>query len=213
MNKSQSNQFRMFLTTQDYLNNHSQVWNTIPRITNYKNNLDELIARISDKAEESIQSVGISNRKEQLKGALSVKISSMSGVLKAYAFEQEDNDLANAVSITKSGILKLRDQDIDAMAKKVTGIAEDHLANLADFGITSDSLTEVLSTLEDFNSLIGKPRTILNQRYVALGTLGELFSETSSLLRDRMDNILLMFRESNPEFYDGYQRARTIVDN
>jgi hypothetical protein len=212
MNKNQSNQFRMFLTTQDYLNNHSQVWSAISRVTQYKNDYDELLARIAQKAEEAGQGIGISDRKVKLKGALSVKASGLSGMLQAFAHEQDDTDLAEAVATSKSNLVKMRDQDIGAMVKKLTGTAEEHMADLADFGLTTDSLTEILSTLEEFNSLIGKPRNILSQRYVALGTLEELFTETSSLLRDKMDNILLMFRENNPEFYDGYTRARTIVD-
>lgn len=90
--------------------------------------------------------------------------------------------------------------------------AEEHLDKLSDFGITPESTSEILATLEDFNSLVGKPRNILNKRYIALSTLEELFTETTKLLKTRMDNIMLMFRESNHEFYDGYQRARTIVD-
>lgn len=212
MNKVHSNQFRMFLSTQDFLNDHTGVWSAIPRVITYKNQFDELLARINDKAEEAGSVRGVGNRKDQLKKALAIKVSGLAGVLKAYSIEQGDQDLATAVSTSKTAILKMREHEIAPFAKKITSIAEEQLANLADFGITIESNTEILSTLEDFNSLIGKPRIILNQRYAALGSLDELISETSSLLRDKMDNVLLMFRESNPEFYDGYQRARTIVD-
>jgi len=55
-------------------------------------------------------------------------------------------------------------------------------------------------------------KNILNNKYVALDAIDQLFDECNALLKNRMDNIMLMFRESNPDFYNGYERARTIVD-
>ena len=73
-------------------------------------------------------------------------------------------------------------------------------------------ITEILSSVEEFNGLIGKPRSILNNRYTAINTVDQLIDEGSSLLKTRMDKLMLMYRENNPEFYEGYQRARTIID-
>ena len=202
----------MFLSTQDYLDNKTNVWSAIGRVAIYKNQLDELLGRISSKAEEAGDTLGISNRKEQLKTALAIKVSGLSGALQAFANDQDNIDLAESVAVSKSEIIRMRDQDIAPTVRRVMSTAEEHLADLSDFGVTTNSNTEILSTLDDFNSLVGKPRNILSQRYVALGTLEELFNETNSLLKTRMDNIMLMFRENNHAFYDGYQRARTIVD-
>ena len=66
--------------------------------------------------------------------------------------------------------------------------------------------------MEEYKQLIGKPRSILNTKYVALDTIDQLFDEGNALLKDKMDNMMLIFRERNPEFYNGYKRARTIVD-
>lgn len=70
MNKAQSNQFRMYLSTQDFLENQSNVWSTIAQVAVYKSQFDELIDRMAAKAEEAGDSVGISYKKEKLKTAL-----------------------------------------------------------------------------------------------------------------------------------------------
>jgi hypothetical protein len=47
---------------------------------------------------------------------------------------------------------------------------------------------------------------------VALSTIDNLVDEGNTLLKVKVDKLMLMFRDSKPEFYDGYSRARTIVD-
>ena len=42
-------------------------------------------------------------------------------------------------------------------------------------------------------------------------TIDKLFDVTNNLLRNKMDNLMLMFHETQAGFYNGYQKARTIV--
>ncbi|MGD9993175.1 MAG: hypothetical protein AB7S69_07735 [Salinivirgaceae bacterium] len=53
---------------------------------------------------------------------------------------------------------------------------------------------------------------MLSNKFAVLQTLDELIQEASQLLNKQMDTIMLMFKGTYPEFYDGYQRSRVIVD-
>ena len=211
MNKEQGIYLNTFLATQAYLDEQTSVWSAIPKITSYKNNLDELIARIGEKSEEVHQGTGVGKRKEALKTGIAVKLSSVSGILQSFALDTGNNDLALKVKLSKSDILKLKDTELESNVKSVLGEAQNHLAELADYGLTNAVLEEVQTSLDEFHALLGKPRSILNNKYVALSSLDELFNECNDLLRNRMDNLMLMFRDNQAEFYEGYQRARTIV--
>ncbi len=213
MNKQQNNHFRMFLNTQEFLDSQTTVWSTINRISVYKNDFDEIISRIYEKSNEAEATIGITERKTSLRKALAVKVSSLSGVLQAFEYDKGDVDLANKVKATKTDVEKMREQEVDDFVKSLTNEATANLTKLADFGITEATITELLTTLSEFNTLIGKPRSILNSKYVALDTLELLIDEGNVLLKNKMDKIMMMFAENNPEFYNGYNRARTIVDN
>jgi hypothetical protein len=202
----------MFLATQDYLDQKFQLWSTIPRLVTYKNNLDELLSRILQKAEETKQGTGISYKKAQLKKILGIKVSGLSGVLQAYAHDTGNLDLAEAIKTSKSDITRLRDQDVEAIVSKVLAVADEKLEDLADFGTTESNITEIKNTLEEFKGLIGKPRVILNEKYVAIASLEGFYDETNSVLKNKLDKLMLIFRESNSEFFDGYIRARAIVN-
>ena len=47
---------------------------------------------------------------------------------------------------------------------------------------------------------------------VATQTLDELFSQSNELLTGRLDNLMKIFVNRNPNFYNGYEKARMIVD-
>ncbi len=91
--------------------------------------------------------------------------------------------------------------------------ANENMEALAEFGVTPDVITELTSSVDDFNALIGKTRTILSQKYAALNTIEELFDEGNQILKLNLDNSMLIYRKSQTEFYQRYQSARNIIDN
>lgn len=212
MNKTQSNHYRMFLNTQEYLDEKTNVWNVIPRVVTYKNNFDELLARIAETSKLTTDSVGVTERKGQLKRAIAKKVAMLSGVMQAYAYDIDDMDLAPKTSLSETEVYRLKDTELQGTVSGFLKLVEQHIGKLADFGLTPETLTELSTTVDEFNTLIGKPRVIMNSKYVALSTLDELFDETNSLIKNKLDKMMLMFKYTSNGFYEGYERARVIVD-
>ncbi|TLX70448.1 hypothetical protein E9993_22285 [Labilibacter sediminis] len=213
MNKNQSNIYRMFLSTQSYLDNNNGIWNGIPRLVTYKNDLDEVISRIHEKIQETKLDVGVTQKKDNLKDVIANKGSMLAGVIHVFALEQGNIDLANSVKLTRSDINRLKETDVYPTVKNVTSKASEHIEPLGEFGLTQELVTEVQTSIEDFNALIGKPRTILSQKYATLGSIEDLFTEGNQILKPKMDNMMTIFRDNEAEFYSGYLSARTIIGN
>ncbi len=203
----------MYLSTQAFLDTNASIWSGIPRVVNFKNLLDEIISRIHAKTETTKLDVGVTQKKDQLKDVIANKTSMLSGILQIIAAEQNDMDLVKAIKVCKSDILRLKESDVDATVNNITTKATENIELLADFGVTQDIITELNASVEDFNVLIGKPRTILSQKYAALNNIEELFAEGNDVLKLKMDNAMAIFRDLQSEFYTGYQSARTIIDN
>ena len=212
MTAEQKNNYNMFLTTQHLLDNKTDTWSYIPRVVTYKNNLDELIARIEDKLETTGADKKVTERKDQLKKLLAIKLSAVSGALQAHGHETNDLDLVNKVSASKSDVERLRDSDVATFANNLLGDARNYPEQMPEFGITQAYIYEVQTSVDEFKSLVGEPRNILSQQYASLGTIDALIKECRDMLKNKLDNAMLFFSHTQPEFYEGYLRARTVVD-
>lgn len=213
MNKTQTNQFRMFLNTQETLDAHPALWNTIPVLVSTKNNFDELIQRVTVANEKTLSnSKAVTTSKSLVLRALSGKAVTVSGILQAYTAITGNTRLAGKVKLTKSEIERARETDVEVLIAPIIKQGRKHLPELADYGLTEDMIVELETTLDDFKVHIGQPRTVRNQAYAAMTLLDELFDATNDVVKNRLDKLMIRFKFTNTEFYSEYERARTIVD-
>ncbi|WP_321344507.1 hypothetical protein [uncultured Draconibacterium sp.] len=213
MNKTKTNQFRMFLNTQVALDANTSLWNTVPIMLTTKNNFDELIQRIGDVNEKTVSnSKAVTADKAATLNNLIAKAVTLSGILQAYAAVTGNVKLAGKVALTKSDLTKIRETDVEARITPVIEETRKELANLADYGLTEDMIVETETSLDDFKALIGQPRTVRNQAFAAMTLMEELFDAANDLVKNQLDKLMIRFKFSNTEFYSEYERARTIVD-
>lgn len=213
MNKTKTNQYRMFLSTQETLDSNSLLWNTIPVFVSTKNNVDELIQRIAVVNEKTLSnSKAVTADKAIALSNLTEKAVTISGILQAYAAVTENTRLAGKVALTKSDITKIRETEVEAIVAPVIDEARKELANLTDYGLTEDMIVELETSLDDFKVLIGQPRTVRNQAFAAITLMDELFDAANEVIKNKLDKLMIRFKFTNTEFYSEYERARTIVD-
>ena len=213
MNKTKTNQFRMFLNTQVALDANTSLWNTVPIMLTTKNNFDELIQRIGDVNEKTVSnSKAVTADKAATLNNLIAKAVTLSGILQAYAAVTGNVKLAGKVALTKTDIERVRETDVEALITPVIEQARKELDNLADYGLTEDMIVETETSLDDFKALIGQPRTVRNQAFAAMTLMEELFDAANDLVKNQLDKLMIRFKYTNTEFYSEYERARTIVD-
>jgi len=204
---------RMFLNTQESLDANTAKWNGIPILLSVKNNLDELIQRIEVTNEKTQpKSKAVTEDKARVLKALAKKATMLAGTLQAYAAITGNAKLAGEVKLVESDFERARETNVEALVIPVIKYARKELENLTEYNLSEAAVTEVETSLDDFKSLIGQPRTIRNQAFAAKSLMEELFDTTNDLLNSRLDLLMLRFKYTNPEFYDQYIRARTIVD-
>ena len=155
MNKVQTNQFRMFLNTQETLDANSTIWNGTPIIVSTKNQYDELIQRVIAKNEKTNpNSKGITRNKDQALLNLIEKVVSLSGIMHAYAAFNDDPVLAGKVKFVKSDLIRARETDIEGLTNPFIDIVREKIGGLADFSVTEEGVVELETSLDDFKVLL-----------------------------------------------------------
>lgn len=213
MNSNQNKHLRMYLNTQTTLDNFSIKWHTLPIMVTKKNRYDELIQRIIGQNEKTNPaSKGTTENKDHVRQGLMMKVISLSGLMQAFAAVNEDPELAEKVSLTKSDLVRCRETELAAMIVPLITEARNHIDELADYLVTEDMIVEIETSIDNFTALLGKPRSIRNKAFAAQTVLTDLFQETDELLKMQMDKLMLRYRATDNDFYEEYTRARVIVD-
>lgn len=214
MNNRQSNHFNMFLQVQRFLDQSSAAWSKVRVVGRYKNELDASLQQIREQHRQTdAVTTGISADKSQLKDSIATRAAVVAGALYAYAAGRDDNTLLATMDWSASRLYKAKDTDFPRQVTGITAEASARLDELADYGVLQEQLTDIESSLDDFRELIGMPRLIRSQAGSAKTNLASLIDGVNAMLKEQLDKVMMQFRLTDATFYEGYQRARVIVDN
>ncbi|MDX2303653.1 MAG: hypothetical protein NW226_12685 [Microscillaceae bacterium] len=212
MNKNQISRKEMQEAVATFLDTHAEIWNTIPKIAEFKNKLDELNTQIEETftAQQNAQ-VFLGKSKTQLKQVIAQKADMINDVVEAYAALQGDTILEQKMADSASMLYKLRNQDFMFRIKEIIQEADKHLEALKDFGLSGDQISDLKADFDGFLALNGEPRMYRIASSQATQDLDQLFAAASELLVNQLDKVMKIFRTRNANFYNGYLAARTIV--
>lgn len=213
MNQKQINQLEMFQTTSDYLDNQAAVWNAIPVIGNYKNQLTEALTDIKQAAIDQAEAqVYIGKSIQGVKKTIAEKMDYLDDLLEAYAEDTNNAELASQASNSKTDYLRLPHESFETKVKQVIELLENYQELLTDYGMTAEQITDVKLNLDQFLTSRGKPRSYQVASRQATQSLENLFDEGSQSL-EKLDRVLKRFKRANASFYLGYEAARKVVHN
>jgi hypothetical protein len=215
MTQNQENRVTMFGTVSDYMNSdkNKAIWTPMKAAVDTMAELDAGIAAIADKVgKQKAPTTGAAGEKGNVRQDYEAKILEIGDQLASIAAAANDPALAAQVEFSKAGLGKLSDDDLETAGKRVATLAQANMAALADHLVTAADVAELEQLTADFDDIKNKPRTAIAGRAGETATLPDLITAATNLLRDRLDKQMTKFRQSNPEFYAGYQSARVVVD-
>jgi hypothetical protein len=212
MNRDQFNRTGMFSTVSAYMDQNKAVWGGVKAVNDTVTDLNAGIAAIAESAgKQQAPTSGVADEKGHVRLSFEEKILEIASQLSALAEVKQDANLAARVELTLSSLDKMADDELEETGKRVSALATGNLAALADYGIAQADVAALDGFRTQFHGVKSAPRTAIAGRAGETATLPELISNTTSILRNRLDKQMTKFKKSNPEFYAGYQSARVIV--
>ena len=213
MNRDQFNRTEMFSTVSAYMHNHQSLWTATKAVADTVDALDASIAIIDGKVgKQQTPITGAADQKAQVRLSCEEKILEISDQLSALAEVKNDANLAAQTAWTLSSLDKLTDDELEETGKSIAALATANLTALADYAVTAADVTALSGLVTQFHTVKTAPRTAIAGRAGETSTLPDTISDTTSLLRNRLDKLMTKFKKTSPEFYAGYQSARVVVD-
>jgi len=106
----------------------------------------------------------------------------------------------------------MRDIELPGRLTNLTDLLTAHRKSLEEYGVTKAQVTDLETSVDDFRELVGQPRLIQSQANLAKKAVEELVESALEILNSKLDKVMLQFQFSNTKFYEGYKKARVIVD-
>jgi hypothetical protein len=214
MNDRQNAKITMYQTVYNTCAGFDSVYAKAPAFTNALSALNRGIAQIREveKQQSYALSKGVTLEKTDVEDALILSLVKVGGALYVYAFETGNKDLAIKTNLNKTQLFHLEDNALLVTAREIASKVAEAGEALADYGIGAEELTELAERMAAFESLIVKPRTIIGEHKRHTTNLTRLFAETDSVLYDKLDRLINLFKTSHPDFYTSYKNARNVIN-
>lgn len=213
MNDYQENKLTRFRTVAAALTKHASELASLPALVTARQALDASVTLIGDLAQaQNSPTTGIPLDKANVQQQMVDTALRVAGAVKAFATEQNDQTLKTQVDINKTTFNKARDDMRDDIAQGIHDLAAQHLAQLADYGITAATLTGFQTRIDTYILAINKPLTARHERSTATTLLDREIRRGDSIVNDRIDGLVEQFKDSGTTFYLDYQNARKSVN-
>ena len=133
------------------------------------------------------------------------------GAVHSLAEATKDVELGEQVDFSRSVLIEGSGASIVARCRGIYDLAKVKLPLLGDHGVTQPKLTAFNQAIKTYDTLRSTPRQAKAAQSAATKQLARAFPKVERILAGRIDRLMVQFKSSNPEFYDKYQTARSIV--
>lgn len=218
MTKEQIARWNMGTNTLESLIKHEEVYDgttavtALPALVKARTELSGLLDEIETQSKKQQAHSGVTVEKVAALKALGDAAFEIASAVHACAVAGGNTELAAKLNYGRAELTRDADKTILNRAEEIHEAATTVLASLADYGVTQAKLNAFSKKIEAFRRAHPAPRQRVNSSSAATVQLSQLFPQLTELLRNRVDRLLVQFRESAPEFYNEYQSARTVVN-
>ncbi|OYV87317.1 MAG: hypothetical protein B7Z63_02555 [Ignavibacteriae bacterium 37-53-5] len=213
LNKHQQNDLSMRERVLKLLKDNLTKFPKMPEMPVAVNELDSLVSQIQSKsAEKGNATSGKTDAKIEAENELITNLLQVGGSIRGLASKEKDFPTKEKVSFRRSGLERMRDEELLIKASSVYYIASARAADLVSRGVTAEKLELLKSRTAAFKSALGAQGTSIPQRKGASKSIVELFKESARLLNDEIDGMMEHMQDEYPQFYAEYDSARQIRD-
>ena len=212
MDTKQTNRVTMFKTVSAYFDSHNAVWSGMSPMAAAVENFQDKIGAIDSAAQQQQTPSGATDNKAAARDALEDVLFLTCEALAVLGHNTNDHDLLALTASSPSALDGLNADELVNRATTVLDRANARKTELAVLHVTQANLDELTQALQAFAAAKDQPRTETAERMAQTESLSNLIREANSILRNRIDRLVNLFRRLNPDFVAGYRGARVVVD-
>ncbi|MCU4176394.1 hypothetical protein [Carboxylicivirga sp. N1Y90] len=213
MNAQQRNKVAMFKAVKNVFDTYPTELNLIKALEGFIVDFDALLVKI-EAAHQVQQGNTTGNRQLKLKEEAEMIQATVqvAGTMFVYAQVNELPDLQAKCAVSASQLERMSDEKVRATCLNIYEEAHKLGDALTDYGKTAEDVAQLKKEIDDFAAIISSPRSAIVTRSQATKELAILTKDCNDLLRNKIDKLVELLKDSQAKVYNTYRAARVIVD-
>lgn len=215
MDAPQNNKFTMAQAVNTVLlgTDYQPLWQTLPGFVQLQADLAAEIALVIELSPKAIRrKTGSAEDKGAARKTMCKAALVIAGGVAAYAHKVGNHELLVRVDTTLTLLTGGRGKDSRDKCEDIRAAAATNLAALGDFGVDQAGLDKLKGLIADFDGLTPQPQVALGSAKGAGQAIAEALDKIEGILENGLDNLMLRFEDSHPDFFRDYTNARIIID-
>ena len=203
----------MYETVDLVLDKNSALFESLPELISAHQRLKEgKILILQNRQVQEADTSGLTTNKVIVKDDFINSILKFSAALRAYATSTKNEDLKAKAHYVPSELKKVADSILFDIGNLLYGLATPDKTELTKYSVGEDEFTEMETLLPAFKLAYPKQRVATTESKVSTGNIDKVYKSMDKLLKDEIDELMLPFQFSQPDFYSIYKNARIIVN-
>jgi hypothetical protein len=214
MNDIQESKLKMYQNVLTVCIDCKQEYANIPVFVNVVTELEQRVADIQLATQQQTENnpKGVTKDKSFAIDQL-VEISlKVANIIYVYAFSTGNNRLLEKVNMNKSMFYRNHDQDSLTLSKIIAAEAKNCGDILVDYGLSTEDRAVLDAAIVQVEELVNAPSIAIGTRKLYTSNLRGLFVAADSIVYDKLDKMMRLFKTSKPEFFTRYHNARNVVN-
>jgi hypothetical protein len=213
MNDRQNAKLSMAQRVADTFEKYEPEYSTIAPMVATVAALKENVGSIREalKEQQAVSVTASTQEKRAAEARMILPCVKLANVLYVIGFSADNKELINLQGLSERSFYNLEGNAKPALAKRLLELARLHEGELSAYGVTPEELTTTEQAVADFTAMLAKPHEAIGARKQKTTNLAQLFATLDSTLYDRLDKLMVLFKQSQPAFYGEYRTARNIL--
>lgn len=212
MKKLINNRVKMLTAVSSVLTKHLETWQDHVAFAEGATEITTNLGNTEELTQVILGNSGAGQAKKLAVIALNIAVCEVMGGVASYASDIADAELRAKVAYAPSAVTRGKSSEVVARCRTIHSTATENLTELAKYGITAAKLTALKKKIDAYDKLKVAPRESVITKRAAGELQDQLVRSTATILRDKLDLLVIQFKEANPTFYEEYYAARVIVD-
>jgi hypothetical protein len=214
MNDRQNAKLNMAQRVSDTLAANVAVYAGITPAVEAAEELNGIIASIREAAKEQTATnvLVASKEKRAAESAMIDLVVQAANVLYVVGFKEENKELTSLLGLSPNSFYRVEDNAKLTLAKRVHDLVQSRAEALSAYGYDSAEIDRIAAAITAYQSIIAKPMSTITVRKQKTTNLKELFAALDSVLYDKWDKLIVLFKENYSDFYGEYRTSRNFIN-